>query len=50
MLLRNRRFLELEGHDLKFGLHGYLLYDKVKVNVDFRNNLFYNLNYFIEEK
>lgn len=37
-LLRNRRPLELERHDLRFEWHGYLWYNKAKVNIDFKNH------------
>lgn len=36
ILLRNKRKLELEGHNLRFGWHSFLWYDKV--NVAFKNN------------
>lgn len=36
---RNRRLLDPVGHDLRFGWHGYLWYDKVKMNVDFKKLL-----------
>lgn len=29
--------MALEGHDLKFGWHGYVWYEKIKVNVDFKS-------------
>lgn len=35
---KNRRFWELEGDDLRFVWHGYLWYDKAKVNVDFKTH------------
>lgn len=38
VLLRNRKLLELKGHYLRFGLHGYLWYGKVKVKVDFKSH------------
>lgn len=38
LLLRNRRLLELEGHKLRFGRHGYLCYHKIKVNVEINNH------------
>lgn len=36
----NRRPLELVGHDLTFGWHGYLWYGKAKVNVDLKKKHF----------
>lgn len=36
-LLRNRRFLELEYYDLRFGWHGYW-WHKFKTEVDFKNS------------
>uniref|UniRef100_A0A8D0E7E3 ribonuclease H n=1 Tax=Salvator merianae TaxID=96440 RepID=A0A8D0E7E3_SALMN len=36
--LRDKRLLQLEGFDLRYGLHGYLWYDKVKVNAAFKNH------------
>jgi len=36
--LKNEKLLNLEGHELRYGWHGYLWYDKVKVNVDFKNH------------
>lgn len=36
MFLRNKGLLELEGHNLGFGLwHGYLWHHKISANVDF---------------
>lgn len=35
---RNRKLLESEGHGLRFGWHGSLWYNKVKVNMDFKNH------------
>ena len=36
--LKETKLLELEEHDLRFGWHTYLWYDKVKVNKDFKNH------------
>uniref|UniRef100_A0A8D0KLK4 Reverse transcriptase domain-containing protein n=1 Tax=Salvator merianae TaxID=96440 RepID=A0A8D0KLK4_SALMN len=36
--LRDKRLLQLEGFDLRYGLHGCLWYDKVKVNAAFKNH------------
>lgn len=35
MTLKNERLLELEDHELRFGWHKYLWYNKMNVNVDF---------------
>lgn len=36
--LTNRKLLELGRHDLRFGWHTYLWYEKVKVNKEFKNH------------
>lgn len=39
ILLRNRRFLDLERCGLRFGWHEYPWYSKCKINVDFFKNI-----------
>ena len=36
--LENKKLLQIEGHELRFGWHAYLWYDNIKVNKDFKNH------------
>ena len=38
IMLENQKMLQLEGHELRFGWHAYIWYDKVKINKDFKNH------------
>ena len=38
IILENHMTLNLEGHYLKFGWHGFLWYDKIKANKAFNNH------------
>lgn len=42
ILLRNKKLLALEGFNKSFGLHAYMLYDKVKADLIFKHHFIRN--------